>query len=1419
MSQRYKQRKSNRVLLTRSGNKPNGKEIQGLVFDHPSMPKIVTITSGLNKKSPQKDAPSPPQEHNPTGNKYPTGEKNPTGQTCPTGRNDPARKHLTGHRAPEQHTTGHFTHHRSAAERSALYPTATVHCTTEQHATVHQTSAQYPTRSFPPALIRTSNQDSTIRQISRPEIPSQAKHSQIACPPYHQNGPSTGNAPSTSVAAVQNTQFQHIQHVTDSQRTQEATLRRNSTGTLWHHSENGVQRPVNEILRENISRRQHRKNIGQPSIDLGNYAFAHDFHLNVWRESHARAVGKLNPTTRRQDQHVRETERPARRLEHHPHLPMTSSHHMNGHGALYRSLSVSTGVQSSPVFRGETTDNLSDQHSYSNPTTGSHTPSSPSPMTSQYENNIDKRRYSADQVILPNSDVSTTEPHNSAAVRTSRGYCLRVQNAEGTSSWGSDPGGRRVSISTDGYNPVVRSAEETNLSAGGIRRSSNNGGEYNLELRNSQVPNSGQHRIPSSTSVDYNSVTRNAEGRNFEVQSSGNVRKSSSPLQEPSRNSQRHEKSRTNNRRPHKSQQTLTVVVISDSEDEDTELPPVNWNDDCDQDVFMAEESDPAAKENLGSNSPSSSDSGCIITKVTTARDGSRCLSQGDESLRCETQKGAVKEKSHAYNGKSSRYDSESHAYDRQSRVFDGELHAFDVNNNERQKSERTSRKQSREDMGNSSEGVGATCKSVLFEQRIAGQSGTRVFMNERSLFEKDDRGTKRHLERDNTQYFVAGEAEVAGSFVDHAARKIRRVLSSEVQSEVCERDRATSGESATVNHEYPPKLARSCSENYGQVGKLNAKNVRSGSLTFEPGTFKSRSSQSDNSAFSSDIVRKLERAVERRFSIPKVTNSRCGVETALVPDSLREPETSSIVSSQEIPCGHHSAANENVPTVVKLQKTGPKPTGIVVGIKQQAPPEANETLESETAGSGNEMKNTLQTKTDSLQSKLLQLRRCISADSKNLAKGSGTARDVVRVTNKEDLDVLHFNVVRKDASAEGHVKCRTSSREQASSSQQWEAYSLKLEQERLTTGDCGENLKETVKRNSWQELNRKLAVEENTFTESKRETSELSNTSRKRAHALENLLDNLFSKSYKFHDATKKFSQKHAARKLSNESASEISANSSNTEHDSRIKTCESYASKSQIQMNTNKSELQVLSYSSNAENAQQSSTSSATYSPSEEKPFELNPPENEHNEIQHSNVKIHETSAQEKSCKIGTSDIRSEEILFEERPSEVETCEKSSHEIPPLSFKPPSSGDERQGRKSPQKEVYSIKEWTEILQGRIAQVRESIEEETTPWKTKNKKKVLEKLENHLAWLTGPAMDETIFVSRKLQFFQTMKKQYELMNRIKTQRQTMKCSDSTSHPVEENEEKQKEKAAKEVEVPKKTNEVKKPVKNYKPKR
>lgn len=96
------------------------------------------------------------------------------------------------------------------------------------------------------------------------------------------------------------------------------------------------------------------------------------------------------------------------------------------------------------------------------------------------------------------------------------------------------------------------------------------------------------------------------------------------------------------------------------------------------------------------------------------------------------------------------------------------------------------------------------------------------------------------------------------------------------------------------------------------------------------------------------------------------------------------------------------------------------------------------------------------------------------------------------------------------------------------------------------------------------------------------------------------------------------------------------------------------------------------------------------------------------------------------------------------------------------------------------------SLEDWTAILQGRIAQVNESIEEEITPWKTKNKRKVLDKLQKYLDKIKNTSTDPpSLFVIQKSQFFHTMKNQYELMKKVETQRKTMKDDTSEVATVE----------------------------------
>jgi hypothetical protein len=208
-----------------------------------------------------------------------------------------------------------------------------------------------------------------------------------------------------------------------------------------------------------------------------------------------------------------------------------------------------------------------------------------------------------------------------------------------------------------------------------------------------------------------------------------------------------------------------------------------------------------------------------------------------------------------------------------------------------------------------------------------------------------------------------------------------------------------------------------------------------------------------------------------------------------------------------------------------------------------------------------------------------------------------------------------------------------------------------------------------------------------------------------------------------------------------------------------------------------------------------------------SEEKPYEIEPSEGIPFEKSTPENHLDEPNTREKD----PYDTLSPEI----RPPEISTHDKVSNEISSSAIKsseiePPPPEKEADAAEIPQnEEQLSLQEWTEILRGRIAQVKESIEEETTPWKTKNKKKVLEKLENHLGWITGPSVDENFFVSRKLPFFQTVRKQYELMKKVKTQRQTMKSSDSGAH-VGEDLERAKGRPAKEVEVSKQKKEAKK---------
>ncbi|CAB4015547.1 Hypothetical predicted protein [Paramuricea clavata] len=1442
MSNQEKQGKSKGVLLRRSKQQPDGKAIQGLVFDHPSMPKIVTISSAPRTKSSSGNNPTvhrARREHNPTGGKSLTGENPPTGEKSPAGG-----KHPTAHRPHEQYETGHFTR-QHAARHSAAQPATTVHYTPAQYPTVYRTSAQNLSSSSPPALIRTPSQYSTqtpasVRQFhaanaervldgSRAEIATQSGKSQIRFPSYYRSGP----LPST-LSAAQNTQFQYAQHEPNSPRTQETTLRRNSTGALRHHLQKRAQ------LRENIVQHshnipnivqhshnnpniaQHSHNNPQDSIELGTDEFSRDFHLHVWRESHERAINEWNPPMppiRRLDQPTRGLDPPVRRLDHPVHLPLTSGHNVDGTMPRYRSLSTSAG------FPGERGDHLSHQRPNPQPR-ASPVPSNLPP--GQYGNTRsprEMRRYSTGHVELAYSEVCTTEPQNSPEEWTYEDHSPRVRSAEGTNARVPSAGSiRRSSNITDeyipvvpnaegrnshivnsghlrssssnsieDYNPVVRNAEGRNsqiVNSGHLRSSSSNSIEdYNLvvrnaEGRNSQIVNSGHLRssssnsiedynpvvrnaegrnlevlnagnirTPSNTSEDYNPVVRNAEGRNLEVSSADNIRKSSvSNESEAQANVQRRRRRRTRQQNP------PTVVVISDSDDEEMRILTPLSNDEFDQDVFTVEPNNqagqpyPVVRESLGSPHSSESEEACIITKVKAP---------GKKSSR-ELQK---------LNG-SSETGQESRAYD--------------VNNNESREGVGTSGEQCREGMGMSSEqsreGVEASYRSVLYEREITGQTGTqRVIMSEQLFV--NNRGTKRPLE-DKRQYFVAGSAEIAGSSLDCAARKIRRVSCNELDSRNAHTRSSTDltvdfktcrqssqnkhgpGLKLTRSHDDMPTLVRSRSENDEQISKPKWKSERSTSLTYDISTFSKQEENTENC-----IIKPGVELIESRKLSAKTASEmkpHCNVcfDRRVIRVSELLPEASGLVSRDEIQCRNcdrvlnecDSPGNDIAHTVVNFPKSGPKPTGIVVGIKQA--PEV-EPLESKTAALEKELKQLLECKKPAKNSGITYV---IHEDDDVMYKDKTLSKV------SDDLDVLHFSVVKRDSdvtwtNSKDHVKNTTSSRDQVHSSQQWEAYSLKLEQEQMAKHSCGrkESNVFNIKRNSWEELKEKFA------SVGKRDRVSCSDATRKRAHSGENVLDTLCRKSYRFHDATKKLHDEYKQRKLSEESVTVNSSDKVSELLDSRD-TCENDGTQNTDIQNE---AITPSSYScTNVAKIQE-------FSPAEDKLYEIR--------------------------------------LSEEKPFEVNTREKHPYDIRPSDInpsliEPTSPGKEPQAARSPQKEELSLQEWTEILQGRISQVRESIEEERTPWKTKNKKKVLEKLENHFTWITGPDVDEAIFVSRKLQFFQTMRKQYELMNKIKAQRHTMKFSDGPA-PVLENVEKPKAKSAKEVVVCKKTKDVKKTAK------
>ncbi len=1271
---------------------------------------------------------------------------------------------------------------------------------------------------------------------------------------------------------------------------------------------------------------QHRENIGQhsqqgiPQIQLGTDEFSRDFHLNVWRESHERAAKEWNPSVRGLNPPVRGLNPPVRRLDYPTHLPLTSSHNVDGTVARYRSLSTSAGEQPSLAFRGERGHSLS--HPRANPQ-GHPGSSNPPPR--------DMRRYSTGHLGSTYNGDSTTGLQNFPEVCTYGNYRPTLQSAGGTNAQGLT----KLSNTADEYNPVVRNATEARnpqvLNSGHIRTSSYGNEDYNPVVRNAEgtnleVLNAGDFQTSTyttNTSEDYNPVVRGIEGRNLEVSSGDNIRKSSSLSSE----TESQVKSIERRRRRAKRQHPPTVVVISDSDDEELKILSPLSSDDYDQDVFTVDPSRGSLSSNSPNGSTSESEAACIITKVKDPGDKSVQLIGKDKGVSCASQKDTGPSKT----GQESR--------------------EYDVNNNESREGVERNYQQSREGMGMSHEQcrVGNGYRSVLYEREIAGQSGTqRVVMSEQMLFDKDKRGTKRTV-KDKAQYFVAGSAELAGSSFDHTASKIRRISTNDLeeckrrrsdtmdnashQSSQYNRANVNSGETPkpTRNYEDMPKLIRSRSENDEQIAKQMLKNERSKSLTYESRNFESKM---DDSIIKTDVIEQIK---NYKLSSKNETKSHCkvcldgSICIVRVPEVVTVTKAGDVVSRDEIRCRncdrvlnqYYSPGTEITNTAVKLPRSGPKPTGVVVGIKQE--PEVKQPPEFETVGSENELKKPLQSKVVGLEKELEQLLECNTVGSEKSVKNSGPKfviheeddfiyEDKVSSDKvSDDLDVLHFSVVKKDAgvtwtNSKDHAKNTASLRDHVHPSQQWEAFSLKLEQEQMIKNSCGQK-NFNIKRNSWEELRKKFAAEEKMFSNGIQhdsvacsDISERSRAPRKRAHSCENVPESShYYKSYKFHDATEKLSEQFKQRKVSEKCGSEILASSNLPDRVSESEalasgnnaSCEEQNTATQTQAITtpssyfftkaNTSEVLTTSNStsigkdlitvncttqtaltqgtadnvlktttkpsanlpkdsglshltkgsrdyhcveiskspkkvasavmnivgeiSNVDSTETVPSKAQEFSPSDKKPYEIRL--SEETPIELNTRKFEANTGEKYPYEIRSSDIRPSE----ERPFEIHTHGKDPYQIRPsdkrpFEVEPASPGKETKAPESPQKEL-SLGEWTEILQGRIAQVRESIEEETTPWKTKNKKKVLEKLENHLVWLTGPNADNTIFVTKKLQFFQTMRKQYELMNKIKTQRHTMKCSDITS-PIVENVEKSKAKPAKEVVVTKKTKEVKK---------
>ena len=1395
------------VVLCRSRKQPDGKEIQGLVFDHPSMPKIVTVSS-VPKKSNEKER---------SGLAYPAEEKRHTGKTHLVGETSPAgKKYPTGHHHHERYPTGHLTPEKF----DPGYFNQRTTTIAQHYPSVQRSTGQFPLRGSPPALIHTPSRHSTEQHA----IPFQPGKKNVSSPPFY----SDGQPLPPTVFTTRYIQLPYTQPAANvSSRTQDATIRRNSTGTFRPHPENGVQlrqnivqQPKNgvqydqNIVESSQNLVQHRQNIAQHSengiqlrqnivpysengakprqfmrqhsMPSATDKFSRDFHLKIWRESHKRAVREWCPSAHGQDQ-------PA-------YQPMTSSHNLEA----FRQRSLSTGAHDRPALVHRNLVENSPHHEAHPQTIGPTLTSNPQSTipAGKYGTNLlstrDMRRYSTGHVRLPNSDTSTIGTYTSPEDMTHAKHTSRTRNIELRTS------------STEERNPVVRSSEGTNTGC----------------------------TTASSQSIEgLRSVVRNVKEPNSKESNTGEVNNSTLLAMKVADMIERRKNETRKKRRS-----APTVVVISDSDDEGLEIPsPLSTDENADvfpepSPDYRTAEGNGFVRENPHSNSSRNSDSegACVITGVKAP---------GKQSVRLGSEKFG-----HQSIGETGRSTGRKDSYD----VNNNQKNSLEVkasNYEQNREGKGTNREQNQTSMGTNREHgeskLKTSYRSVLYEREVAGRSGTqRAIMSEQLLFDKS-RGLKRSLD-DKSEYFVAGSAEIAGNPLRDAVRKIRRISSNASDSRADEACRSTnpkmnistsrqsfpemcgsvnSGERPKPmrNYEDMPKLIRSRSENDDKISKPEFKSERSRSLTYEP-------RPSENCITNNDFVEKCELSCK-----------------ASMDDSL--PLKANRVSRDELRCRKYDRELTEKPgidisqTVVKLPKVGPKPTGIVVGVKQA--PEVKQPLKQETSGSKGELKNMLKSQIIGLDHELKQLLQSRSAGSKKPAKDSGIKYivipeedDVIHKAESpelgDDLDVLHISVVKKDAAfmgakSEAHVKC--SSRDAKPVSQQWETYSLKLEQGDVTKDDsCSKNprISPDIRRNSWEEIKRALSTEE---------ISESCNESRKRKNSCQERIS--CHKSYKFHDSTKLVSEQYKRQKLSEDGEvegefyagqdlisamcekqnivfQEVTGIRSNPIQDEKISPSQitdgdvpnvpKTTTKASMNPAKDFNSLLLVTKDSNSRIVITTADSNPpVLSPSEEIPHEMQP-----------SVKTPNLSSEEKNL---------ERNAHEKDPHEFWSSEKLSFGKEPQEIQPPEIGRSASpAKETQQKEELSLAEWTDILQGRIAQVKESIEEEKTPWKTKNKRKVLEKLENHYVWMTGPDVDEAFFVSRKLQFFQTMRKQYELMNKVKTQRQSMKSSDSAPQ-AEENVGKSKEKVVKQVEAtkgvtkdatkrgPKKTKDIKKTVK------